>query len=63
MYWVLVGKCEGTGPHGRPRHRKEGIIIMDCKEIRWGVMNWIYVVQDREMWQTVPNMVTIFRVP
>jgi hypothetical protein len=32
---VSVGKHEGKGPLGRPRHRWEDNIKMDPKEIGW----------------------------
>jgi len=31
MYRVLVGKCEGKGPLGRPKHRFEDDVKMDIK--------------------------------
>jgi hypothetical protein len=44
-YKVLVGKSEGKGPSGRPRHRSEGNIKMDIKKIRWKGVDCIHVVQ------------------
>jgi hypothetical protein len=35
VYKVLVGKPEGKTPLGRPRHRWEGGIRMDLREIGW----------------------------
>jgi hypothetical protein len=32
-YRILVGKPEGNRPLGRPRHRWEDNIRMDCREI------------------------------
>jgi hypothetical protein len=32
---VLVGKSEGKGPLGRPRHRWENIINLDLQEVGW----------------------------
>jgi len=34
-YRVLVGKPEGKRPLGRPRHRREDIIL-DLQEVGWG---------------------------
>jgi hypothetical protein len=34
MYRVLVGKAEGKKPLGRQRHRREGNIKLDLREIR-----------------------------
>jgi hypothetical protein len=46
-YRVLVGKPEGKGPLGRPRHMWEDNIKMDLREMGWGGMNWIHLAQDR----------------
>jgi hypothetical protein len=53
-YRVLVGKSEGKGLLGRPRHHKE---------IGWGGMDWIHVAQDRDQWRALLNMVMDLRVP
>jgi hypothetical protein len=38
---VLVGKCEGKRPLGRPRYRWEGNIKMDLEKVGWGRgMDW-----------------------
>jgi hypothetical protein len=62
MYRVLVGRREGRSPCGGPSHRYVGIINTDHKEIRWEVINRMYVVLHKEMWQTRLNMVTNFWV-
>ena len=47
VYRVLVGKCEGKRPHGRPRRRWKGNIEMDIQQVEcWGV-DWIELAQDR----------------
>jgi hypothetical protein len=38
-YRILVGKADGKRPPGRPRRRCENNIIMDLREIGWGVMD------------------------
>ena len=43
-YRVLMGKPEGKGPFGRPRHRWEDNIKM---AVGCGGMNWIDLAQDR----------------
>jgi hypothetical protein len=48
-YMVLVGKCEGKRPLGRPRHRSEDNIKMDLQEMAWEAMDWIDVAQDRHV--------------
>ena len=46
-YRVWVGKTEGKGPRGRPRHKLEDNIKMDLKRLdgRHG-LDWIYQSQD-----------------
>jgi hypothetical protein len=41
VYKVLVGKPEGKGQLGRPRHRWEDEIRMDLREIGLGGVDWI----------------------
>jgi hypothetical protein len=36
VYKVLVGKPEKKRPLGRPKHRWEGGITVDLREIGWG---------------------------
>jgi hypothetical protein len=62
---VLVGKPEGRRPFGRYRHRQEDNIKVDIQEMGWGVgdMDWIYLVQYRDRWQAVVNVVMNFPVP
>ena len=48
IYRVLVGKPEGRGPLGRPRHRWEGNIKIDLQEVGCGGMDWIDLAQDRD---------------
>jgi hypothetical protein len=40
---TLVGKPEGTRPHGRPRSTWEGDVKMELK-IGRDVVNWIHLV-------------------
>jgi hypothetical protein len=47
-YRILVGKPEGKRPLGRPRRRWEDNIRIDFREIGWGGMDWIDLVQDRD---------------
>jgi hypothetical protein len=48
MYRLLVGKPEGKGQVGRPRHKWVNNIKMDLGEIGWCVADWIRMVQDRD---------------
>jgi hypothetical protein len=38
-------------------------IKMDIREIGWGGMDWLDLVQDRDQWRALVNMVMMFRVP
>jgi hypothetical protein len=40
-YRILVGKPEGKGPLGRPRHRWVNNVKMDLRKIGWDGMDWI----------------------
>jgi hypothetical protein len=56
VYRVLVGKPEGKKPLGRSRRRWEDGIKMDLRDIGWGCV-WIHLVQDRDCWQALVNVV------
>jgi hypothetical protein len=62
-YRVFVGTPEGKIPLGRPRSRWEDNIKMDLREIGWGGMNWINLVQDRDQWRALVNTVMNLWVP
>jgi hypothetical protein len=48
---------------GRPRHRWEDNIRMDRREIGCGEsVDWIHLVQDRDQWWGLVNMVMNLRV-
>jgi hypothetical protein len=52
-----VGEPEGKIPLGRPRHRWEDNIKMDPQEVRCEGMDWIELVQDRNRWRALVNVV------
>ena len=60
---VLVGKPEGKRPMERPRRRWVDNIRMDLQEVGCGHVDWIGLVQDREMWRTHVSAVMNLRVP
>jgi hypothetical protein len=47
VYRILVGRPGGKRPLGRPRHRWEGNIKLDLKELGINGANWIQLAQDR----------------
>jgi hypothetical protein len=36
---------------------------MDVREIWWEVVEWMHLVQDRDQWRGLVNMVMNLRVP
>jgi hypothetical protein len=63
VYRVLAGRPEGKRPWGRPRHRWEGNIKLDLREIWISGTNWIQLAQDRVQWQAFVNTVMNLQVP
>jgi hypothetical protein len=47
---LLVGKQEGKRPLRRPRCRWVDNIKIDLGKIRWGGMDWIGLIHDRDKW-------------
>jgi len=60
---VLVGKPEGKRLLGRPRRRWKDNIKVDLREVGCGGMNWIELVQDRDRWRALVNVVMNVGVP
>jgi hypothetical protein len=54
-------KPEGKSQLGRSRHRWEDGIRMDLREISWGSVEWIQLVQDRNRRHALVNMVMNLR--
>jgi hypothetical protein len=52
-YRILVGKPKGKRPLGSLRHRWKDNNKMDRKEIEWGGMDWIDLVQKRKNWRAL----------
>jgi hypothetical protein len=59
----LVRNLEGKRPLGRPRRKWEDNIKTDLREIGWGGMDWIDLVQDRDQWRALVNTLMNLRVP
>jgi hypothetical protein len=57
-----VGKSEERRPLGKPRHKWEDIIKINLREVRWGVMDWIDLAQDRERWLLILNAIMNLRI-
>jgi hypothetical protein len=53
VYTVLMVKSERKRPLGRPRRRWEEGIRMGLREIGWGSVDWIQLVQDRDRWRAL----------
>jgi hypothetical protein len=54
---------EGKRPLGGPRHRRVDNIKMDLREIGWDGGDWIELVQNRDQWRVLVNMVMNLQVP
>jgi hypothetical protein len=57
--YIIVGKPVGGRPLGRPRRRWEDSIEMDLMDVEWECVGWIDLVQGRDQWRALVNMVTI----
>jgi hypothetical protein len=58
-----VGKPEGRRPLGRPRCGWVDNIKTDLREIGWGGVDWIDLVQDRDQRRSLVNTILKLRVP
>jgi len=54
-YKILIGRPEGKSPLVWPRRTWEDNIRLDLREIRWEVVKWIHLTQDRDQWRTLVN--------
>jgi hypothetical protein len=68
--YEVEGACSMHGgedmdlqPLRRPRHRGEGNIKMDFKEMGFEGVEWIYLAQDGDQWRAVVNNVMSLHVP
>jgi hypothetical protein len=60
---ILVGKPEGKRPLRKPRCRWVDNIKIDFREARWDGTDCIDLVQNRDQWRVLVNMVMNLRVP
>jgi hypothetical protein len=59
-YRIFVGKLEVKRQLRRPRRRCVDNVKMDLREIGWGVMDWINLVQDWDQWRALAHVVIEF---
>jgi hypothetical protein len=59
---ILVGNLKAKRPLRRPRRRCADIIKTDLRGIGWAGIDWIDLVQDRDQWRSLVNMVMNIRV-
>jgi hypothetical protein len=59
----LVGKPEGKEPLGRRRHRWEGKVGMELREIGWETVDWMHLIQGRDQWRAVVNTILNLGIP
>ena len=62
IYKILLGKPEGKRTLGRTRRRWEDNINTDIQEVGCGGMDWIDLVQDKDRWLALVNVVMNFRI-
>ena len=62
VYRVLVGKPEGKRSLGTPRHRWEGNIKIDLREVGCAGTDCIDLAQDRDRLRAIVNAVMNIRI-
>jgi hypothetical protein len=63
IYRLLVGQPVGKRPLGRPGLRRAYNNKMGLQEVKFGVMDWIDLSQNRDGWWAFVIAVMNFRVP
>jgi hypothetical protein len=62
-YRILMAKPEEKRPLARPRHEWVGNIKIDPRQAGWGGMDRSDLVQNRNQWRALVNMVINLGVP
>jgi hypothetical protein len=62
VYSLLVAKPVGMKPLTSSSHRWENNSRMDLQQVGWGGMDWMDVVQDRDRWLAILNVVMNMQV-
>ena len=60
-YRVLEVRPEGKETTWKTRCRWEGNIKVDLREVGWGGMDWIDLVQGKDRWRALVNAVMNLR--
>jgi hypothetical protein len=60
-YRIFVGKPDVNRPLRRPRRRWVDNVKMVLRKIRWGVVDWIDVPQERDQRRALANTVMNLR--
>jgi hypothetical protein len=63
VYKLSVGKAGLKRPLGRHNRRWEDNIRMDLREIRWEVVDWMHLTQNRDQWWALVGTVLELWVP
>ena len=61
-YRDMEGRPSGRRPLGRPRRIWDDNIKVDLQEVGWGCMDWIALVQDRDRWWALVDVVMNLQV-
>lgn len=62
-YRLLAGKTEIQRPLGRSRCGRDDNVKMDLRDIGWGAMDYIDLVQDSDHGNEPPGSIKYWEVP